>query len=63
MSKSAGLTSWDSCDLRVSVLDNNTNAKLTKNCDPLVFLPLLAMDSKPGLSWMISKFSSSNLGP
>ena len=34
-----------------------------KNCDELVSGPVLAMDSKPGVSCFISKFSSSNLFP
>ena len=36
---------------------------MMKNCEPLVSLPELAMDSLPGLSCFSAKFSSGNLAP
>lgn len=36
---------------------------VTKNCEPLVFGPALAMERRNGLLWVSLKFSSANFSP
>ena len=39
-------------------LSHGVDLNVMKNCDPLVFGPELAIESKNGLSWVSLKFSS-----
>ena len=44
-------------------VNHGVAAVVTKNCDPFVFGPALAMDKIPGPVCLSVKFSSSNLFP